>query len=503
MPRSRAGVRCAAQQMLELRRVADPEGVPLNIALAAVYAELGLAPPCGRGARRGQRRPARGIRDERDGRAIRIRRAHRRPVQRSIDARREEIVELTRELDSLSDGEPAGRGLSALRGIHRRAARSGAASRVEYVRAEGTPGDERAVSAHQRDRAARERAGRDPACTSTAISTWCRPAPAGPWIRLPASMRDGQALRPRRLRHEGRTRGCDRRRRGADRFGLPAAGRARDLGHRRRGIGRLRRRALSGRARLVFAAARRSRHHSRAVERGSRLHRSSRRVVGGDRDSWTHRARLDAVSGRLRRAPHERRARPLRSGALPKLAARKTDMPVVPSGARHSTLNINSIHGGLAEMRGGALPSPCVPDSCRMVHRPPAGSSKRTWTASRAKCEELLEQLVQERAGFSYSLRDIFEVKPTMADRNGPVARAHGRRRPPRHRPRCASSFARRGPTIRSTSTASAGCAIASPTGPGILDLAHQPDEYVLIDDLVASAKVMALAAASLLSRSA
>ena len=36
--------------------------------------------------------------------------------------------------------------------------------------------------------------------------------------------------------------------------------------------------------------------------------------------------------------------------------------------------------------------------------------------------------------------------------------------------------------------------------GPGRLDLAHQPDEYVLIDDMVASAKVMALAAWSLLN---
>jgi acetylornithine deacetylase/succinyl-diaminopimelate desuccinylase-like protein len=35
--------------------------------------------------------------------------------------------------------------------------------------------------------------------------------------------------------------------------------------------------------------------------------------------------------------------------------------------------------------------------------------------------------------------------------------------------------------------------------GPGILDLAHQPDEYVGIDDMVNSAKVMALAAHSLL----
>jgi acetylornithine deacetylase/succinyl-diaminopimelate desuccinylase-like protein len=35
--------------------------------------------------------------------------------------------------------------------------------------------------------------------------------------------------------------------------------------------------------------------------------------------------------------------------------------------------------------------------------------------------------------------------------------------------------------------------------GPGILDLAHQPDEYVVIEDMVNSAKVMALAARSLL----
>jgi succinyl-diaminopimelate desuccinylase len=35
--------------------------------------------------------------------------------------------------------------------------------------------------------------------------------------------------------------------------------------------------------------------------------------------------------------------------------------------------------------------------------------------------------------------------------------------------------------------------------GPGIVELAHQPDEYVVIDDLVASAKVMAAAALRLL----
>jgi succinyl-diaminopimelate desuccinylase len=34
--------------------------------------------------------------------------------------------------------------------------------------------------------------------------------------------------------------------------------------------------------------------------------------------------------------------------------------------------------------------------------------------------------------------------------------------------------------------------------GPGILDLAHQPDEYVGIQELVDSAKIMALASLDL-----
>ena len=50
----------------------------------------------------------------------------------------------------------------------------------------------------------------------------------------------------------------------------------------------------------------------------------------------------------------------------PRLAERRTAMPVVPEGARASTLNLNSIHGGQTEDHAG-LPSPCVPDRCRLV----------------------------------------------------------------------------------------------------------------------------------------
>jgi succinyl-diaminopimelate desuccinylase len=185
----------------------------------------------------------------------------------------------------------------------------------------------------------------------------------------------------------------------------------------------------------------------------------------------------------------------------PKLAARKTDMPVVPSGARHSTLNINSIHGGLAELTGGALPAPCVPDSCRMV-------IDRRWLVEeslegvKAEVRDILERLVRERPGFRYTLRDIFDVKPTLADRDGPVARSTAEA--VRHVLGREAEFICSPGTYDQKHIDRVGkLRDCIAYGPGILDIAHRPDEYVGIDDLVASAKVMALAARALLRRSA
>jgi succinyl-diaminopimelate desuccinylase len=182
----------------------------------------------------------------------------------------------------------------------------------------------------------------------------------------------------------------------------------------------------------------------------------------------------------------------------PQLAARRTDMPVVPSGARHSTLNINSIHGGQAETAG--FPAPCVPDSCRLVIDRRL-LIEENMDSVKGEVRELLDGLVREREGFTYDMRDIFEVLPIMADRNGPVARS-------------TAAAIRRVMGREAEFVCSPGTydqkhidrigklrdCIAY--GPGILDLAHQPDEYVLIDDMVNSAKVMAMAATSLLSGS-
>jgi succinyl-diaminopimelate desuccinylase len=183
----------------------------------------------------------------------------------------------------------------------------------------------------------------------------------------------------------------------------------------------------------------------------------------------------------------------------PQLAARRTDMPVVPSGARHSTLNINSIHGGQPEAAG--YPTPCVPDSCRMVIDRRL-LIEESIEGVKGEVRELLETLKRERAGFNYSLRDIFEVRPTMADRQGPVARstAAAVRRVIGRDPEFICSPGTYDQKHIDRVGKLRDC-IAY--GPGILDLAHQPDEYVLIDDLVTAAKVMALAARSLLFRSA
>jgi succinyl-diaminopimelate desuccinylase len=184
----------------------------------------------------------------------------------------------------------------------------------------------------------------------------------------------------------------------------------------------------------------------------------------------------------------------------PKLAARHTDMPVVPSGARHSTMNINSIHGGHAEQESG-YPAACVPDSCRMIIDRRL-LIEENMDSVKGEIVALLDQLARDRAGFSYSIRDIFEVKPTMADRNGPVARttAAAIRRVIGRDPEFICSPGTYDQKHIDRVGKLRDC-IAY--GPGILDLAHQPDEYVLIDDMVKSAKVMALAAWSLLHKSA
>ncbi len=183
----------------------------------------------------------------------------------------------------------------------------------------------------------------------------------------------------------------------------------------------------------------------------------------------------------------------------PKLDARRTRMPVEPPGARASTLNWNSIHGGLAEGYEG-VPSPLVADSCRLV-LDRRFLIEEDIEAVKAEVVELLERVKQERAGLGYTLRDIVVFHPTMAAPDAPVVQALDASilqvlgRPAQH-------IASPGTYDQKHVSRIGHLQDCVAYGPGLLEQAHQPDEFVIIDDMVASAKVMAAAALRLLASS-
>jgi len=189
----------------------------------------------------------------------------------------------------------------------------------------------------------------------------------------------------------------------------------------------------------------------------------------------------------------------------PRLSQRHTAEPVEPPGARVSTLNINSLHGGQVEqlfsldLRGqpsGDLPAPVVAHSCRAV-LDRRFIAEENLEAVKAEIVVMLEELKRTRSGFSYGIKDIMSFVPTATPRDAPVVIATARA--------IARVLGREASYISSPGTydqkhilrtGKLDACIAY--GPGILDLAHQPNEYVGIQELVDSAKIMALAALSL-----
>jgi succinyl-diaminopimelate desuccinylase len=185
----------------------------------------------------------------------------------------------------------------------------------------------------------------------------------------------------------------------------------------------------------------------------------------------------------------------------PRLAQRLTAQPVEPPGARHSTLNINSMHGGQIEQRfdeaASGLPSPVVAHSCRAV-LDRRFIAEESLDDVKAEIVAMLEELRRSRPGFDYRIREIMSFLPTATPRDAPVVQATARA--------IARVLGREPRYIASPGTYDQKHIVrigklhdCIAYGPGILDLAHQPDEYVGIDALVQSAQVMALAACELL----
>ncbi|GIT89662.1 succinyl-diaminopimelate desuccinylase [Jannaschia pagri] len=184
---------------------------------------------------------------------------------------------------------------------------------------------------------------------------------------------------------------------------------------------------------------------------------------------------------------------------FPLLAGKQTEMPVVPEGAKHSTLNINAIHGGepVQDEDYTGLPSACVPDRCVLtIDR--RFLIEEDIAEVKAEVTQMMERVRAARPDFRYEIRDLWEVQPTMTPEDAPIVQ-----------------------TVQDAVTQILGKSaefVVSPGtydqkhidrigrlknciayGPGVLDLAHQPDEWIGVQDMVDSGQVMALALRRLL----
>jgi succinyl-diaminopimelate desuccinylase len=173
----------------------------------------------------------------------------------------------------------------------------------------------------------------------------------------------------------------------------------------------------------------------------------------------------------------------------PKLAGRRTDMPVIPPAARHATLNVNGIDGGQPI---DGIQTPCVADRCRAVFDR-RFLLEEGFDATRAEIVELLESVAREVPEFHYDLRDLMVVHPTRTPDGSPVVGALEKA--------LQRVLGRSGGLVASPGTYDqkhfariAGVPHCVAYGPGILDLAHQPDEYCDIADLMNATRVIALA---------
>jgi len=161
---------------------------------------------------------------------------------------------------------------------------------------------------------------------------------------------------------------------------------------------------------------------------------------------------------------------------FPAMAARRTDMPVVPEGARQSTMNINSIHGGQAEQADDftGLPAHCVPDSCRIVIDR-RFLDEEPLDQVRGEVTAILDGLKQSRDKFDYTLREINHVLPSMTERDAPIAA-----------------------TLSQQIKTVLGKPAEFVASPGTY-VAHKPDEYIGVDDMMVSVEVMARTLVALL----
>ncbi len=184
----------------------------------------------------------------------------------------------------------------------------------------------------------------------------------------------------------------------------------------------------------------------------------------------------------------------IRARLQPLLAHRITAMPVVPPGARHATLNINSITGGQGAF---AVQTPCVAHSCtatfdrRYLEEEPL-------PLVQGEIADLLAEVERRVPEARFTLRDLMVVPPVRTPDGSPLVGSLtrgirdvvGRE---------AAIVASPGTYDHKHVTRIGGIHHCVAYGPGRLELSHQPDEWCDVGDLVRATQVLALTLVELL----
>ena len=178
----------------------------------------------------------------------------------------------------------------------------------------------------------------------------------------------------------------------------------------------------------------------------------------------------------------------VRTELQPALAARTTRMPVVPEGASRATLNVNGLSGGQSV---SGMQTPCVADRCRAVFDR-RFLIEEGFDAAKREIVALLEKTAAGFAGMTWELRDLMVVHPVETPEGSPLVAAL-RRNVAEVLGREAAIVASPGTYDQKHVARIAGIEHCVAYGPGVLELAHQPDEWCGIDDLVKATSVLAL----------
>ena len=184
----------------------------------------------------------------------------------------------------------------------------------------------------------------------------------------------------------------------------------------------------------------------------------------------------------------------IREQLMPRLAARRTDVPVVPAGARHATINVNGIDGGQPV---DGIQTPCVADLCRAVFDR-RFLIEEGFEATRDEIADLVAAVAAKSPGVRFVVRELMVVHPTRTPDDSPLIGALDRSiRRVLGKP--AALIASPGTYDHKHVARIAGVPHCVAYGPGELELAHQPDEYCRVDDLINATKVLALAVLDLM----